>query len=234
MQKMDSVFNLLREIKKILSDVEKMLGGNSFVPYYNLEIGLNTKTEEKNRMSPKEPNEHGMLKELILYIADRLATHPKFGATKLNKILFYCDFVSYGKLGKPITGEVYFKLRWGPAPRSLKRVIEEMEKCGDIARTQRETMKGTQDRIAPKRKPDYSKFAPEQISIVERIIELLQDKDAEEVSELSHFFIGWRLARYNENIPYQTVFLNDPKKIIITERNKGVAREIAERHGLTK
>jgi hypothetical protein len=179
-------------------------------------------------------HQHEILKELILYIADRLATHPKFGATKLNKILFYSDFATYAKLGKSITGEQYFRLKWGPAPRFLKRVIEEMEKCGDIVCYQRETLKGKQDRIAPKRKPDYSKFTSQQVSIVERVIELLEDRDAEQVSELSHFFMGWRIAKDNEIIPYQTVFLSDPKKIIITEKNKKIAQEIAARDGLTE
>lgn len=64
-------------------------------------------------------NQHVMLKELIVYIANKLALHPKFGATKLNKILFYSDFIAYAKLGKSITGEKYQKLPLGPAPKYL-------------------------------------------------------------------------------------------------------------------
>jgi hypothetical protein len=33
---------------------------------------------------------------------------------------------------------------------------------------------------------------------------------ATEVSDLSHDFIGWKAAEFNEVIPYETVFLGDP------------------------
>jgi len=58
--------------------------------------------------------------ELMLYIASRSADDQKFGATKLNKILFYADFQAYLSLGKSITGAEYQRLGNGPAPRELK------------------------------------------------------------------------------------------------------------------
>jgi hypothetical protein len=40
-------------------------------------------------------------KELVLYLAEKCETDPSFGVTKLNKLLYYCDFVAYSELGKP-------------------------------------------------------------------------------------------------------------------------------------
>lgn len=39
------------------------------------------------------------MKELILYLASRSEEDPRFSATKLNKLLFYCDFTAYRRLG---------------------------------------------------------------------------------------------------------------------------------------
>ena len=37
-------------------------------------------------------------RELILYIAQESEGDPNFGATKLNKILFFCDFLGLPRL----------------------------------------------------------------------------------------------------------------------------------------
>lgn len=57
----------------------------------------------------------------MLYIAKRSLTDPYFGYVKLNKILFYADFVAYGELGKPITGATYIRNLYGPTPRGSRR-----------------------------------------------------------------------------------------------------------------
>ena len=182
-------------------------------------------------MKSDQNSEHIMFKELILYIANRLALHPKFGATKLNKILFYSDFIAYAKLGKSITGEKYQKLPKGPAPKYLVPVRNEMD-SKDIIYYPKETLSGIQHRIAPKRSADLRKFTPEQISIVDQVIDLLKDKDTEEVSELSHFFIGWKIVKEGEEIPYETVFLRDPKDIQVTQTDREIAQKIIQRNGL--
>jgi len=172
-----------------------------------------------------------MLKELIVYIADRLVLHPKFGATKLNKILFFSDFIAYAKLGKSITGEEYQKLPQGPAPKYLVPVRNAMD-SKDIICFQRETFSGTQHRIAPLRPPKLEKFTPEQISIIDQVIDALKDKDADEVSELSHDFVGWKIVKDGEEIPYETVFLRDPRDIKITQKDREIALKLAQKHGL--
>src|ERR1035437_6112774 len=81
--------------------------------------------------SPKAAD-HRRLRELMLYIAQRCADAPKFGAIKLNKILFWSDFTAFTRTGDSITGEAYHKQPFGPVPRSLKKVREGMEEKGDI------------------------------------------------------------------------------------------------------
>jgi hypothetical protein len=172
------------------------------------------------------------LRELILYIAERCQYQEKFGATKLNKVLFYSDFLAYAKFGKPITGEEYFKLQYGPAPKRMVPVQEKMERAGDIVIVKRMTRKGPQTRIIPKREATLSSFKPEEIALVDEIIFELEHKDAEEVSDFSHFFIGWQIAKDKETIPYETVFLTDLPEHDFTEHEIRKAEEIAQRYGL--
>ena len=71
-------------------------------------------------------------KELVLYASERAADHPRFGSTKLNKILFFSDFEAYLRLGRSITGAEYQKLKRGPAARMFPVLVGEMESDREI------------------------------------------------------------------------------------------------------
>ena len=73
------------------------------------------------------------LRELILYIADRSQTDPRFGATKLNKLVFFADFQSYAERGKPITGCQYMRLPNGPVPRHLIPIRDRLVEEGELS-----------------------------------------------------------------------------------------------------
>lgn len=187
---------------------------------------------ETKNISVKD--QHAKLRELVLYIAHKLHENPKFGATKLNKILFFSDFAAYARYGKSITGETYFKLPFGPAPRQFESVKKAMEEAGDIVCYSVDRIRGQQKRIAPNRPVDLSIFKPEEIAIVDQVIEWLWDKDATEVSELSHLFMGWRIAKEQGVIPYYSVFIADPSETVVTEKHKKIAQEIARKSGLSR
>lgn len=169
-------------------------------------------------------------KELIVYVSMKCEHDTYFSATKLNKILFYSDFLAYKVYGKPITGADYFALPHGPAPRRLVPVRESMKRAGDIA-----IRKYTQHRVIPLRNPDYDIFEAREIALVDRIIDILRDHDAEEVSEITHLFLGWQAAmaegeqtEENVSIPYQTVFIQNPE---IDEYEEAYAVQLAKKHG---
>ena len=48
------------------------------------------------------PDGEAKLKELMLYVADKCSQDPNFGATKLNKILWWANFLAFGKIRKPV------------------------------------------------------------------------------------------------------------------------------------
>jgi hypothetical protein len=156
-------------------------------------------------------------KELILYIAQQSEGDSTFGATKLNKILFFCDFLSYRAYGDPITGQRYFKLPFGPAPRPLVPVVKELIEEGACIKVQRSHFGLPQETIFAKREANLDVFKPREIALADFVLRQLRDNDATQVSDLSHEFIGWQLAGDREDIPYETIFLGDPRKLTLTE-----------------
>lgn len=157
------------------------------------------------RARPKYNQEK--LAELILYVAHRCQDQERFGSVKLNKILFYADFLAYESRGEPITGATYRRLPNGPAPKQLVPVRERLEKAKALAMQQREVGRVVEKRPIALRPAKMQVFRPEEISFVEMAISGLAASNASQVSEISHRFAGWALARENEEIPYETVVL---------------------------
>lgn len=171
------------------------------------------------------------LRELILYIADKCEQDTYFGATKLNKVLFFADFLAFKQLGHSITGAEYIALEHGPVPRRLLPVKEQLTNEGDIAEQQRFRQK----RIVVLREPDLSKFSAEEIALVDAVIDALRHQNAETVSNLSHGFLGWKAAWAEREatdkqsvIPYSTVFVS---KAPADDFEKAHAHELAKKHG---
>jgi hypothetical protein len=158
------------------------------------------------------PYYESKLAELIVYIAAKCQLHARFGATKLNKILFYADFLSYQERGKAITGAEYQKLPHGPAPVRLKPVEEALISSMAVVKQETSLFAGSkyiEKRLIALRQPNLSMFDGEEIALVDSVIDQMKDLTGKDVSDISHGFLGWQLARPNERIPYFTVYLPD-------------------------
>ena len=147
------------------------------------------------------------LQELILLISECSQADEKFGAVKLNKLLFHCDFSAFLTFGKPITGQEYFALSEGPAPRRLKPITNRMRKKGYLALQELEFYGNIQKRSIPLRSPDLSIFSQKEIHLINQTILKFWKKGATEISEESHVFLGWKTARKKETIPYSTALV---------------------------
>jgi hypothetical protein len=169
------------------------------------------------------------LRELILYIANKCITDPSYGATKLNKLLYFSDFTAYYQRGKSITGCEYMGLPQGPVPRRLMAVREDMEATRDAH--MREQYVGTmvQKRLVPLREAKLELFSAWEISTVDSMIEMFWSKTARLMSEVSHNR-AWRIVGTDKDaLPYQAVFISNDKPTV-----HDVARlvELAEQHGV--
>lgn len=148
-------------------------------------------------MKHVKPDADAKMKELILYVAQLSWKDERFGATKLNKILFYADFLAYVKRGKSITGQTYFALDEGPAPKRLVPIRERMRRAGDIAVGKIPTsgLNFPQERVIALRAPRFDILDDaEGIAIVNAVIQKLRNMTAEQVSDESHRFLGWQIA----------------------------------------
>jgi hypothetical protein len=168
------------------------------------------------------------MRELILYVVQRSQDDLQMGATKLNKVLFRCDFGAYLHLGEAITGHPYFKLKNGPAPRHLVDIRQGMVADGLVRIAKIEVgADKPMDRWEALRSPDLSSFTREQLAFVDGVIEAMSDQTGTRAADDTHLMVGWRLASIKQDIPYETAFLAD--RASPSDINRG--RQLAREHG---
>jgi len=156
-------------------------------------------------------------KELVLYFAKQGENDMYMGSVKLNKLLFYADFLAYGYLGHSITGARYIHLPQGPGPSELLPVRNEMEKEGKLRQEKVYRLNHFQWRPVALDAPNISLFSKEELDICQDAIRLLQNCPAEEISDRSHNWLGWIYADTKETIPYETVFIRSREPITFSD-----------------
>lgn len=167
------------------------------------------------------------LKELMLYIADRCQDDAFFGATKLNKVLFWSDMLYYAAHGETITGAEYQRLQFGPAPRRMLPAIRDLEAEKRGAIRERQTMKGTQKRLVPLADANLQPFSAEQIAHVNQIMHALERQGADQLSNRTHDDATWLFAFDGETINPNAIFISN-QPITRSEMEPGLAEAKAQ------
>jgi hypothetical protein len=174
-----------------------------------------------------EPYGDDRLRELILYIAEKCQEDPTFGATKLNKILYFSDFLSFTLHGEPVTGVEYMRLGQGPVPKRMKPITRELQEEHRIAVQSRDYFGLEQQRVIPLSKPNLDLFKPRDIAVVDEVIKQLWGDSAKKVSRLSHG-IAWKMFEDKESIPYEAAYLSNGGP---TQEDLDWAEELIARYG---
>lgn len=165
------------------------------------------KTEMNNKTrTPIKPDEK-KAKELILLLSALSEGDEYFGATKLNKLLFYTDFLTYILYGAPVTGYSYQARPGGPMLKDFYKIRGEMD-GKEIVIAQRNFGGHRQDKTFAKRDPNYGMFTGEEMSIITHIVNEFKGVNAAQISSLSHEFLGWQAVEIGEEIPYEIALVS--------------------------
>lgn len=166
-------------------------------------------------------------RELLLYVSQACKDDAKFGDTRLNKILFFADAFALQYLGEPITGARYQKVQWGPAPRALLPVRNEMKQEGDL-RIERVGDPARTVTVAL-RDPEMERFSEAEIELVNEVIGIFEGNTAKLASLLSHKNSpGWNLVELYEDIPLESQMISTaPPPPEVLARGRELAKRYA-------
>ena len=141
------------------------------------------------------------LDELLLLMAERLRSDPSYGATKLNKALFFADHLHYKRHGAAISGAAYERLPRAPAPRGLLAVRQGLVDRGEATLETRGYLGYLQHRLLPVRPPRQEDFKETELTLIAEVADALRGHSHTGV-------LGWQLASEREEIPYESAFLS--------------------------
>ena len=167
---------------------------------------------------------------LVHYIVWRAGGRESFGATKLNKVLWFADARTYMLHGHPITGESYIRQKHGPVPQHIEAILAELIADGMLRSWTEPFEMVTIRRFTTDVAPDTSPFSAGELSVVDWWIKHVADEHtARSISELSHNYT-WEIAAMGEEIPLYAVFASQIRAPLGKELEWAKAE--AERLGL--
>lgn len=126
-------------------------------------------------------------KNVLLYFIEK--SHGVF-ITKMNKLLFYTDFLSYRTSGKGMTGLRYKAIQYGPVPVRWDRIYSFYD---DI---QQEIVQLSDDRegtiLVSNLSPDMEDFSEEELEILESVYERFKNEASKKIPGTSHQEEAWK------------------------------------------
>ncbi len=130
-------------------------------------------------------------------------THIGEWKTKLNKLLFYADFLSFQELGRSISGTRYVRGPYGPIPDHFQQFFAALLENDNL--TAREEFSADDrpiEKLVARRPFDRNKFSKRELEILEFVYNHFKDNTAKQVVDLSHEEKLYVEAKDGESLSY--------------------------------
>lgn len=181
---------------------ESSIGEQSIAPYEFSDLDNNIKPRE---IDPKINPEK--LREVLLYIIEKIGAKPNVGETVLYKLLYFIDFDFYEKYGQSITGLTYVRNHYGPTPAlSFKEIVKGLEKNNELEIVETKFFNNTQRKYLPTKSVNLETLSANELEHINEELSKLSDKTAGELTELSHYDTPWIVTKQGKPIDYRYVF----------------------------
>lgn len=158
-------------------------------------------------------------KQVFLYVLEKTAGKPNVGMTVLYKLLYFIDFDYYEKYEEQLMGLTYIKNHHGPTPREFVSVVDEMKKSGELEEVKSAYFTFEQRKFLPHCHADLSSLSAQEMTMIDSVLARYGEKNATELSTLSHEDTPWFVAEDGKNIEYDHVFYR-PEKLSVRQYNE--------------
>lgn len=163
--------------------------------------------------------------EKIGTIASYLAENTdRFYVTKLLKLFYYIDFLSYNQRGASITNDTYYKFPYGPVPTLIKNEIDLLASdiLGDEGKTQLSNyilLEDADDKfgkiIRSKVKVNIDeKLSEFEADLVKSVANKFKKTYSKTLSNQTHKENPWMLSSFYSEIDYNLAKEMDPERIL--------------------
>jgi uncharacterized phage-associated protein/DNA-binding transcriptional regulator YiaG len=125
--------------------------------------------------------------------------------TKMNKLLFYTDFLAYRMMGKGMTGLLYKAITHGPVPLRWDRIYSFYDEINQEIVQFPDGRAGT--KLVSNLSPDRGVFSDDELNILEYVYERFKKETPKQISETSHHEEAWlKYLNSDKLINYEMAF----------------------------
>lgn len=156
------------------------------------------------------------LMEMIIFFASKSAGVMK---TKLNKLLWYSDFIHYRHHSLSISGATYVHLQYGPVPDSYTVYLSTLCESGALNINEvdfglnRDGEPITGEKLISARPPQTDTLPPTALEVLEAVHSYFERVGSSGITKISHEEIGYTVTSPGEPISYEYA---DQLKVDIT------------------
>lgn len=165
-------------------------------------------------------------KNAILYFAKNL-TPQQLGKTKLAKLLYYLDFISYRDTKENVTGALYYKQEYGPLAQDLTEMISNLvsEKKLEINRVV--VGEKQKDQFHTLKDPEENIFNDYEQTLLRKLLNKYADTPTDVMVAKSHLEAPWVKATNGASIDYKFAFDIEDFNLEIEEEAKDEDEKVA-------
>lgn len=175
--------------------------------------------------------DNNKFRNIVHYVIWRAGDLPGFGATKLNKVLWFSDARMYVLTGSSITGAVYIRQKYGPVAHQMLPVQSDLTSSGAIKIKRDRLYNRPITRFKALKAAKLVNCTEDEIQTINWWVDhIAKDHTAASISDESHDY-GWEIYEIGEEIPYRA-FLSERVREEMRPDDKRWAEKRAKELGL--
>lgn len=137
--------------------------------------------------------------EMVVYFSEKTQPYK----TKMNKLLFYADFLMFKQSCYSISGVRYKAIDMGPVPINFQSIFEFLANNNviDITYTQFEQgYTGEQFKVRKNRPFNAQLFTEEELTVMQKIASAFKTTSTTDIIEMSHLEEAWKTNHKDKSI----------------------------------
>lgn len=137
--------------------------------------------------------------EMVVFFSERIEPFK----TKMNKLLFYADFLMFKQSCFSISGVRYRAIDLGPVPTNFQSIFEYLanNQFIDIQYTHfSQGFTGEQFKARKERPFNSELFSETELSVLNKVVDLFKESSTSEIIETSHLEEAWKQNEKDKNV----------------------------------
>jgi len=155
--------------------------------------------EEPNEMTGYKIPSIDKVENMILFFIKHCSD---LWTTKLNKLLFYADFVHYKRTGMGITGTAYQAIEYGPVPYKYHNIYDHIQERKNIEAIEEYIGDTSGYKFTKTHKGEFNPalFSNSELATLNDVANLLGKKTVKEIVNISHKEECWKVCHATKEI----------------------------------